>query len=483
MSERLRKSLISVILLMVVVESAIGLLQTFDLVPSGNETFRMTGTFKNPGPFGGFVAIGLAIVIVILDRSRAGEKSKSLFDRFILLSALSLGLIVLPASMSRAAWLALFASLLSYALIEKGLWRTLKKRPCLLCALFAGILLLSFLAFTIKQDSALGRLHIWNIECRAIAQKPIFGYGRNTFLGVYGDTQAKYFSCCNRPDWTYRVAGVPEYAFNEYLKVGVEYGIPFMILFVSLLLFLICSLLRQRSPITYGMIAFCVFAFFSYPLSLWQFRLVLMFAAVSSIPNSRSCRFLSLLFIIGFTAFISMLSIHSEIKKRWNENKWHRIENFARKQGNTYIALDEYKALFDVLKGNNRFVYAYGMALRKSHYFSESNAVLKYGTRHSADPMFYNAIGDNYKDMKEYDNAEKSYIHAHNMVPDRLYPLVLRMELYVSMLDYDRAYEIGNAVLRMPINVRNMPMRKLRYRAKCCLDTLNYYVGNVDENT
>ena len=62
-----------------------------------------------------------------------------------------MGVIVLPASMSRAAWLALFVSLLSYAFIEKNLWPILKKRPSLICILLVGVLILSFATFTIKR--------------------------------------------------------------------------------------------------------------------------------------------------------------------------------------------------------------------------------------------------------------------------------------------------------------------------------------------
>lgn len=52
------------------------------------------------------------------------------------------------------------------------------------------------------------------------------------------------------------------YAFNEYLKVGIEYGIPVMLLFVSVLVFAVKSLIKQNSPMAYGMITLCVFAFF-----------------------------------------------------------------------------------------------------------------------------------------------------------------------------------------------------------------------------
>ena len=83
--------------------------------------------------------------------------------------------------------------------------------------------------------------------------------------------------------------------------------------------------------------------------------------------------------------------------------------------------------------------------------------------------------------MNEYDKAENEYIFAHYMVPSRLYPLVLLMELYVSIREYDKAFGVGESVLQMPVNVRNMPMRKLRYRTQMCLDSLKIkHIKNVD---
>jgi hypothetical protein len=51
------------ILTLAIAESAIGLLQCFGYLPSENNLFPMTGTFKNPGPLGGFVTVGLSIAI------------------------------------------------------------------------------------------------------------------------------------------------------------------------------------------------------------------------------------------------------------------------------------------------------------------------------------------------------------------------------------------------------------------------------------
>lgn len=83
--------------------------------------------------------------------------------------------------------------------------------------------------------------------------------------------------------------------------------------------------------------------------------------------------------------------------------------------------------------------------------------------------------------MNEYDKAENEYTVAHYMVPSRLYPLVLLMELYVSIGEYDNAFAVGESILRMPINVRNMPMRKLRYRTLICMDSLKIkHIKNVE---
>lgn len=51
----------------------------------------------------------------------------------------------------------------------------------------------------------------------------------------------------------------------------------------------------------------------------------------------------------------------------------------------------------------------------------------------------------------------------------------------MSIREYDKAFGVGESVLRMPVNVRNMPMRKLRYRTQMCLDSLKIkHIKNVD---
>jgi hypothetical protein len=76
-----------------------------------------------------------------------------------------------------------------FAYREKKFRLFFKRRRYVICILI--VLLLTFMAvtFAIKKDSALGRFHIWNIECKAISKMPLTGYGYNTVLGVYGEDE------------------------------------------------------------------------------------------------------------------------------------------------------------------------------------------------------------------------------------------------------------------------------------------------------
>ena len=92
-------------------ESFYGLLQIIGLEPSFNPAFVLTGHFENPGPFGGFIAMTMAVsggYLLRFWRRRRGFYRAALFGVAAL--NFTLGLLVLPASMSRAAWFALAVS-------------------------------------------------------------------------------------------------------------------------------------------------------------------------------------------------------------------------------------------------------------------------------------------------------------------------------------------------------------------------------------
>ena len=421
--------------LVAICESTLGIYQILLHQQSLFTRFTLTGSFSNPGPYGGLISILLAILGAYVLQNYNAQKW---YDKaLVILSSISCALcvIVIPASMSRAAWLALGVAALVWGFKELRLADWIKKHKAFAAIASVIVIIVMTGVFFLKKDSAIGRLHIWHMELRAIAEAPLSGHGKGTVLGIYGDTQAEYFAEKERPEIITKVAGCPEYAFNEYLKIGVEYGIPAMVGVIVVMIALITLLLKFRSPFAYGLIAFGVFAFFSYPLEA--------------------------------------INIKSEAEKKWESIRY--LSGMQLYEG----AVEELAPLYNDLKDNYRFIYDYGYALHKCKYYHESNEILKEGAKISSDPMFYNIIGKNLEALGLYEEAEEAYIHAHYMVPQRLYPLTLLMRMNIRLGNDNEALRYGKMILDKPVNERHRTMLRLQSDARHCVDSLMSVNKNI----
>ena len=216
-------------------ESVFGIMQLLGLAISRNTMCPMTGSFANSGPYGGFIAVCIAVTFAAAWKRR---DSGDLYDKTLFwLSAVSgcLGVVALPASMSRAGFVALVVSGVVLALTDTESKSYLKSHKWMALSVMPVIFAIGVGAFSLKKDSALGRFHIWEMELRAIADKPLTGHGYGKALGAYGDAQAEYFETEERGQERVRIAGCPEYAFNEYLRMGMEFGILGLLLSVAVI--------------------------------------------------------------------------------------------------------------------------------------------------------------------------------------------------------------------------------------------------------
>ncbi|MDR2383659.1 MAG: O-antigen ligase family protein [Prevotellaceae bacterium] len=110
-------------------------------------------------------------------------------------------LLVLPAAMSRASWLAALGGsvfiVVMYGLQNKKVVDCLKKyRKRLVILSIAAIVLFAVAMtglFLLKKDSASGRAFTWKISLQTIKENPL-GVGLGNFGGSYGDAQAAYFA-------------------------------------------------------------------------------------------------------------------------------------------------------------------------------------------------------------------------------------------------------------------------------------------------
>lgn len=460
---------VSALSLWLAYESVLGIMQLLGIAVSHNSMCPMTGGFANSGPYGGFLAVCIAVVFAAAWRWR---DSVNLYDRILFwLSSVSgcLGIVVLPASMSRAGLIALAVSGVVFALTKTEIKSYLRSHKWLPLSVVAVSLAIGAGAFCLKKDSALGRFHIWEMELRAIADKPLTGHGYGNALGSYGDAQAEYFEGEERGQERVKIAGCPEYAFNEYLRLGMEFGILGLLLSVAVIVLGTMMLCHSDSSLTFGLVAWGTFAMASYPLAVWQLRLLLavfLGAAIGvSVKVGKKGRLILVPALVCLSVGSMLVWLPENKHRKEAESKWleeRRFTNFGIFDG----MADRLAILYPQLRRNFRYLYDYGYALHKECRYEESNVILREGALISSDPMFYNIIGKNHEALGDYELAERNYIHAHNMVPSRLYPYILLMEMKERQGNTEQALAYARKALSLPVNERNMSMRDLHERAR-----------------
>ena len=125
--------------------------------------------------------------------------------------------------------------------------------------------------YHLKKDSADGRAFIWKNTIELIKQNPL-GVGIGNFSGSYGHVQAAYFESGKGTEDEERVAGNPEYAFNEYLQICAEQGFIVFLLFLGIIGYsLYVGIKRKKIAATSSLLALLITASATYPFSVLPF--------------------------------------------------------------------------------------------------------------------------------------------------------------------------------------------------------------------
>ena len=97
-------------------EAVLSLLQLIGLAQSHHAIFRITGTFYNPGPLGGYLAVCDAVAIAFFIKYQLYKSDANPISKYFLGTAILLISMVLPATFSRTAWIALIVASIYIAL-------------------------------------------------------------------------------------------------------------------------------------------------------------------------------------------------------------------------------------------------------------------------------------------------------------------------------------------------------------------------------
>ena len=456
-------------------EAVWGIRQVYGFTYSNHSLYALTGSFYNPGPYSGYLAM---IFPVCLHEWLKRKESKKTIPYYMAVAGMLLILCVLPAGMSRSAWIAAAVSSvyvcgMHYRMEIQHYIRHYRKQAvsfAIVIFILVGMALGGI--YQMKKDSADGRLFMWKIAAHTVSENSWAGCGWNSVPAAYGQAQEDYFATGDYTATEELVAGAPEYVFNEYLQVAIAWGVP--VLCFGLLIMGGSMYIGHKQGI-YGLcgalLSLMVFAFSSYPLQFPAFvsALVILVLAcgIRVLPLEKGwfrLLFTILLLVGSYGCFYNYQQKSKAVSacKQWTKSRMF-YQSGAYRQ-----AVECYAEIQKEMVGNARFMFEYGHALHKLHEPELSNRVLKEALKVSGDPMILNVIGKNEQEMKHYASAEQWFMRAVHRLPGRIYPYYLLANLYAEPEFYrrDKLERMVRTVLEKEPKVQSTAIKQMRRKAR-----------------
>lgn len=462
--------ILGVIVLTGLLESLYALAQFFKIIPSFNRFYAYTGSFDNPAIFAMLLSVCVPIAVYYANKALTIKKKK---EAIVWWTVAALMLIFIGFSESRTALMAtIISSFIVCLSMSDSLRDKLFKRRTLFI-LIPIVLVLLFLIYKFKADSANGRLLMWRVSMDMIKDKPLFGFGFNGFTAHYLEYQANYF--INNPDSPFLLlADNVNNPFNEYILVLINYGLTGFVLLLGLIFLTLRKLWLLQKDYKIVLIALAVaimvLGFFSYPFSLkfiWALiAFIIMVAFCGTIRSHRTLSttvftvICSIGMIIGFYRFMI-------------EREWKLIYERTLVEEDMESVLPDYKRIYDQLNGNAKFLYNYGAELHYSGHYKECLQIMGECIKKDNDYDVQMIIGNSYQHLGDTIKALEHYAFANNMVPSKFKPLSLSMKLYVEKRDTVNALNIANAILAKDVKInRSKSVQRIITEAEEVINTL-----------
>lgn len=449
-----------------------GALQIYKVLPSPHQYYLVTGSFPNPGPYGGFLSICLPIALYLFlsskNRFLKGYSFVSLVSLFSML----------PASMSRAAWIAAFIGcclvlcIYYQGRIKNFYHRHTKQFVILAIAAICLLGIFSVFAFYLKENSVLGRLLVWKLCMYLLVDSKFLGVGLGCFSAAYGNEQIEYFSTSSHvAPLEERLSDFPDYAFNEFIQIFVELGIVGFILLMMIFVSVFIKGIKERSDLGFlgGLTAVFMFALFSYPFRILPTVIVVIILLAGCCVSRGVLRkqpTFSYLYCV--LLFISI--------PLW-KNRLDYIE--ALKVWSTATQIEDKKRGYSYLSDQKAYLFDQINILMAEKKYSEANQILDQMLEFYAAPIFYIMKASIHQKFKEYQLAEDYYLKAHHLTPSRFYPCYLLALLYYDLKDWDKATYWGEMVLHKNVIVMSDAIVEMQQSMKVMLNEINRKKDNV----
>lgn len=439
---------------------------------SRHSMFLLTGNFLNPGPYSAYPMMGAVAGISLLNgpsqpHSKGGENEIPFFNenlnlkRYfrIVVEVLTWAcLMVLPSTWSRAAWVGVGVVALWIFRQRYWKWRWY---------VWGGLLALAIVVFFVKQGSAEGRFIIWTAALSSWWQHPIWGVGYGGFNHACAEGIAALYQREPVMFSGFHHAGVAAFSYNALLQILVEQGIAGAIFCISLVVVVLRRAYRLCPPLLYVLASMILFSFFSYPLEILPYRILLtmIVAVMASAPPDSEKKQKSQWWKPALSAVLAIgiwFPLKSETERRKESDEGYRLISSLKDPR----FLKDYRVLLPDERDNSSFLFDMAKLLQSNGQYMDSNAILRQGIQISRDPMFYVLMGNNYKNMGFPDRADSAYVRAFQILPNRMYPLYQRMLSQQDLGNIDLAQALARQIVEMKPKIKSPATDEMQEKAR-----------------
>ena len=430
---------------------------------SRHSMFLLTGNFLNPGPFSAYPMMGAIAGISLLSVNHNlnfnGSKNALQSKVKIMIEVLTLVcLMVLPATWSRAAWVGIGVVALWLFRQKYWMWRWY---------VWGGLLILAAVAFLMKQGSAEGRLIIWMAALFSWYPESLWGVGYGGFNHACAEGIAALY--CQNPVMFsgFHSAGVSELSYNALLQILVEQGIVGAAICITLVVAVLNKAYCLCPPLFYVLVSMLFFSFFSYPLEMLPYRILLtmIVATIVSAQCNRKTERTTHWWkpaLVGVLTIAISIPLRRETERRKESDEGYKLISHL----NDECFLKDYCELQPDERDNTVFLFDMAKLLQSNGRYNDSNAILRQAIQVSRDPMLYVLMGNNYKSMGFLDRADSAYVRAFQILPNRMYPLYKRMLLQQELGNEQLTSALAKQIVEIRPKIKSPATDEMQEKAR-----------------
>lgn len=460
----------------------IAILQWYDLLPSFNNYFKITGIFFNPGPFAIYLAALMVFALAVF------FYSEFKIVRTVAITLFLIGLPIIIILFSRAAWIGAIVAIAFILEIKYHILMRLKNKQrtvlkILVVVMTVVTMLVSYQLFSLKRDSANGRIVTWRLTTAIIKDSYLVGVGPGNFAAALLKYQSRYFQTHpERVSTEGRLVDETWYAFNDILQITSELGIIGFCLIVALMVTVIraSSKIIQRlgSQMSAGknavivgstalLLSILVSCMFSYPLTLLPFK-VLLYSQVAFLSSCRNnagspelitVRVLGKMRLIVITILIGtgIHFIFYGASTYQGYLRW-RIAHTTRFPENSVAGLArKYPVLYEDPLFN---IHLANELISKAKYDS-AIAILESAKPFCAPKGLYYTLGAAYKLSNENEKAEEQYSFLEFALPNQMRPKFMLAKLYYETRQTSKWKEKASELLRFEPKIESIATKSM----------------------